>query len=99
MAGAVRRPFKFYFQVMDATDCPWHPSFKTISIQLNFCVQAYNNSVLEFIFQLLAIYLFVATPCFAGWIANSGKWEDVGIPVIGSILLASVFIPLVFLFA
>jgi hypothetical protein len=55
--------------------------------------------MLEFIFQLLAIYLFIATPCFAGWIANGGKWEDVGIPVFGSILLAIVFIPLVFLLA
>ena len=45
--------------------------------------------MLEFLFQLLAIYLFAATPWFAGWIANGGKWEDVGIPILGSIFLAS----------
>jgi hypothetical protein len=55
--------------------------------------------MLEFLFQLLAIYLFAATPCFAGWIANGGKWEEVGIPAIGSILLASIFTLLVFFLA
>ncbi len=55
--------------------------------------------MLEFIFQILAIYLFAAVPLFAGWIANGGKWEDVGIPAIGSVLLAGVFTLLVFFLA
>jgi hypothetical protein len=42
------------------------------------------------IFQLLTLYLFIETLCFAGWIAKQGN---------GSILPAIVFIPLVFLLA
>jgi hypothetical protein len=55
--------------------------------------------MLEFLFQLLAIYLFAATPWFAGWIANGGKWEDVGIPILGSIFLALILIPMIYFFA
>jgi hypothetical protein len=47
--------------------------------------------MLEPIFQILAVYFFAATPCFAGWIANGGKREDIGIPIIASILLALLF--------
>lgn len=43
--------------------------------------------MLEPVFQALALYLFAATPCFAGWIANGGKREDIGIPLIASLLL------------
>jgi hypothetical protein len=84
---------------MDAADCLRHPSFKIIPIQINFYSQAYNFGMLEFIFQLLPSFLFAATPCFAGWIANGGKWEDVGIPAIGSILFASVLTLLFFFLA
>ena len=55
--------------------------------------------MLEFLFQLLAIYLFAATPWFAGGIANGGKWEDVGIPMLGSIILAFILMPLIYFFA
>ena len=58
----------------------------------------YNPIMLEAIFQLLAVYLFSATPCFAGWIANGGKWEDVGIPVVASIVLTLVFLFLLYFF-
>lgn len=54
--------------------------------------------MLESIFQVLAVYLFAATPCFAGWIANGGKREDVGIPIIGSILLSLLFGILIYFF-
>jgi hypothetical protein len=47
--------------------------------------------MLESVFQILAVYLFAATPCFAGWIANGGKKEDVGIPMLASILLSLLF--------
>jgi len=47
--------------------------------------------MLEAIFQILAVYLFAATPCFAGWIANGDKREDVGIPIVVSLLLSVVF--------
>ena len=55
--------------------------------------------MLEFLFQLLALYLFAATPWFAVWIANGGKWEDVGIPILGSIFLALILIPMIYFFA
>ena len=55
--------------------------------------------MLEFLFQLLAIYLFAATPWFAGGIANGGKWEDVGIPILGSIFLALILMFMVYFFA
>lgn len=58
----------------------------------------YNHNMLESIFQVLAVYLFAATPCFAGWIANGGKREDVGIPIIGSILLSLLFGILIYFF-
>jgi len=54
--------------------------------------------MLESIFQILSVYFFAATPCFAGWIANGGKREDVGIPIILSILLALLFGALIFFF-
>ena len=54
--------------------------------------------MLEFLFQLLAIYLFAATPWFAGWIANGGEWEDVGIPILGSIFLALILLPMIYFF-
>lgn len=38
------------------------------------------------VFQILAVYLFAATPCFAGWIANGGKREAIRIPIAGSIM-------------
>lgn len=47
--------------------------------------------MLESVFQILAVYLFAAMPCFAGWIANDGKREDIGIPILGSILLSLLF--------
>jgi hypothetical protein len=58
----------------------------------------YNRCMLEFVFQLLAIYLFSAIPCFAGWIANGGKWEDIAIPVIGSIFLSGILTLFVYFF-
>ncbi|HKJ39714.1 MAG TPA: hypothetical protein VJ972_13135 [Anaerolineales bacterium] len=54
--------------------------------------------MLEAVFQLLAVYLFAATPCFAGWIANGGKREDVGIPIFASIVLTLVFLFLLYFF-
>jgi hypothetical protein len=59
----------------------------------------YNRGMLDFLFQLLAIYLFAVTPWFASWIANGGKREDVGIPIIGSILLAVMLMSLIYFFA
>ena len=53
--------------------------------------------MLESVFQVLAVYFFAATPCFAGWIANGGKREDVGIPILLSILLSLLFGALIFL--
>jgi len=47
--------------------------------------------MLEAVFQVLAVYLFAATPCFAGWIANGSKREDIGIPIVISLLLSVVF--------
>jgi len=44
------------------------------------------------------VYLFAATPCFAGWIANGGKREDVGIPIVASLLLSVVFGVLIYFF-
>lgn len=58
----------------------------------------YNRGMLESVFQILAVYLFAATPCFAGWIANGGKREDVGIPIFASILLSLVFGVLIYFF-
>ena len=54
--------------------------------------------MLESVFQVLAVYLFAATPCFAGWIANGGKREDVGIPIVASLLLSVVFEVLIYFF-
>jgi len=53
--------------------------------------------MLESVFQILAVYLFAATPCFAGWIANGGKREEIGIPIVCSLLLFLVFGFLIFL--
>ena len=53
--------------------------------------------MLESIFQVLAVYLFAATPCFAGWIANGGKREDIAVPIICSVLLALLFGALIIL--
>jgi hypothetical protein len=47
--------------------------------------------MLESAFQILGLYFFAATPCFIGWIANGGKREDIGIPIICSILLFLLF--------
>ena len=58
----------------------------------------YNPTMLESVFQVLAVYLFAATPCFAGWIANGGKREDVGIPIFLSLLLSVVFGVLIYFF-
>ena len=58
----------------------------------------YNPTMLESVFQILAVYLFAATPCFAGWIANGGKREDVGIPIVASLLLSVVFGVLIYFF-
>lgn len=52
----------------------------------------YDAIMLEAVFQFLAVYLFAAMPCFAGWIANGGMREDVGIPVVASIVLTLVFL-------
>ena len=54
--------------------------------------------MLESVFQVLAVYFFAATPCFAGWIANGGKREDVGIPIVCNILLALLFGALIYFF-
>jgi len=54
--------------------------------------------MLESVFQVLAVYFFAATPCFAGWIANGGKREDVGIPIVCSVLLALLFGVLIYFF-
>ena len=62
-----------------------------------FCYLVYNHTMLESVFQVLAVYFFAATPCFAGWIANGGKREDVGIPIVLSILLSLLFGALIFL--
>jgi len=51
----------------------------------------YNPTMLESVFQVLAVYIFAATPCFAAWIANGGKREDFGLPVITSMLLFALF--------
>lgn len=53
--------------------------------------------MIESLFQLLAIYIFAALPCFAGWIANGGKREAIGIPIICSVLLALLFGSLIIL--
>jgi len=55
--------------------------------------------MLNFLFQLLALYLFAAIPWFAGWIANGGKREDVEIPIFGSIFLIAILMPVVFFFS
>jgi hypothetical protein len=60
--------------------------------------RVYNYFMLESVFQILAVYLFAATPCFAGWIANGGKREDVGIPILASIFLSLLFIVLLIFF-
>jgi hypothetical protein len=57
----------------------------------------YNHAMLESIFQVLAVYLFAATPCFSGWIANGGKRDDIGVPLICSVLLALLFGALIIL--
>ena len=62
------------------------------------CVPVYNSIMLESVFQVLAVYLFAATPCFAGWIANGGRREDIGLPVFTSLLLSALFGVLLFLF-
>ena len=54
--------------------------------------------MLESVFQVLAVYLFAATPCFAGWIANGGKREDVGIPIVASLATSVVFGVLIYFF-
>lgn len=58
----------------------------------------YNHVMLEPVFQILAVYLFAATPCFAGWIANGGKRDDIGIPIVTSILLFLLFGVLILFF-
>jgi len=57
---------------------------------LGFRYITYNDRMLNFIFKLLTIYLFFATPFFAGWIANGGKREDVAIPIVGSLIFSVV---------
>jgi hypothetical protein len=57
----------------------------------------FNRTMLDYVFQFLAVYLFAAMPCFAGWIANGGKREDIEIPIVTSILLSLVFGVLIFL--
>jgi hypothetical protein len=73
MAGAVNQSHKTRLSTMNAVAHPRHSSFSTVPIRIGPHGRAYTDNMLEFIFQLLAIYLFVATPCFAGWIANGGK--------------------------
>jgi hypothetical protein len=53
--------------------------------------------MLESVFQILAVYFFAATPCFAGWIANGGKRDDIGLPIICSVLLSLLFVFLILL--
>ena len=56
--------------------------------------------MLEFIFQILvAVYLFAATPWLAGWIANGGKWEDVGITIADSVFFSVLFGVMIYFFA
>ena len=59
----------------------------------------YNPYMLIFLSQLLAVYLFAATPCFAGWIANGGKRKDIGIPILGSIFLDILLMLMIYFFA
>lgn len=71
---------------------PRHPAFhKQDCFGIDFYPLVYNHIMLESVFQILAVYLFAATPCFAGWIANNGKREDVGIPILASVLLSLIF--------
>ena len=58
----------------------------------------YNHNMLESVFQILAVYFFAATPCFAGWIANGGKKEDIGIPIFASVFLSLLFGALIYFF-
>ena len=53
-----------------------------------------NHIRLDFIIQILALYLFAAIPCFAGWVANGGKRDDIEIPIAGSVMLFLLFIVL-----
>ena len=54
--------------------------------------------MLESVFQILAVYFFAATPCFASWIANGGKREDIGIPIFASVFLSLLFGALIYFF-
>ena len=54
--------------------------------------------MIESVFQILAVYFFAATPCFAGWIANGGKKEDIGIPIFASVFLSLLFGVLIYFF-
>ena len=58
----------------------------------------YNHNMLNFVLQILALYLFAAIPCFAGWIANGAKKDDIGIAIVGSLLVFLLFGVLLFLF-
>jgi len=55
--------------------------------------------MLESAFQILAVYVFAATPCLAGWIANGGRREDVGVAVVASVFLSVLFGVLIYFFA
>lgn len=71
---------------------PRYPAFnKQDRFDVDFYPLVYNHAMLESVFQILAVYLFAATPCFAGWIANGGKREDVGIPILASVFLSLLF--------
>lgn len=55
--------------------------------------------MIDDVFQFLALLIFASLPWFAGWIANGGKREDIGIPIIGSVVLTVVFLFLIYVFA
>jgi hypothetical protein len=73
-------------------------TFRSQPAIVSMYILLYNPIMLESIFQILAVYLFAAMPCFPGWIANGGKREDVGIPIVASLLLSLLFGVLILFF-
>ena len=77
---------------------PRHLSLQEQIIPELILFPRYNRTMLESIFQILAVYFFAATPCFASWIANGGKREDIGIPIFASVFLSLLFGALIYFF-
>ncbi len=102
MAGTVAHSYRLDSKIVDAASNSRRlDSYKSMLRPSTICFVGlvYNPCMLNFLLQLIAIYLFAATPCFAGWIANGGKREDIGIPILSSVVLACIFILMVFFFA